>query len=149
MEQTLQALSGILLKAIPSAILLIILHFYLKAMLFKPLQKVLAEREALTVGARAAADESLAAAERRAQDYEAKFREARAEVYRQQEETRKGWLEDQATQISAGHDRASQAMATADKKIAEEVAASRQNLIETSAALADQIASTVLARRKS
>ena len=149
MEQTLQALSGILLKAIPSALLLIILHFYLKAMLFKPLQKVLKQREALTAGARSAAAESLAAAERKAQDYETKFRDARSEVYREQEETRKVWLEDQAKQIAAGQARSSEAMAAADKKLAEETAAAKQNLVETSAALADRIANTVLARRKS
>jgi len=149
MEQTLQALSGILLKAIPSALLLIILHFYLKAMLFKPLEKTLKQREELTAGARKAADESLAAAERKAQDYEAKFHDARAEVYREQEETRKAWLEDQARQIAAGQAGSSEAMAAADKKIAVEVAAAKQNLVETSAALADSIANTVLARRKS
>ena len=104
MEQTLQALSGILLKAIPTIILLIILHFYLKAMLFKPLQAVLKKRLELTGGARKEAEESLAAAERKAQDFEAKFRDAKAVVYKDQEETRKVWLEDQAKQI-AGIDR--------------------------------------------
>jgi F0F1-type ATP synthase membrane subunit b/b' len=149
MEQTLQALSGILLRSIPSALLLIILHFYLKFVLFKPLQKTLKRREELTLGARQAADASLAMAERKAQDYEAKFRDARSEVYRQQEEARKVWLEDQAKQLEAGHTRASEAMAAADKRIADEVAAAKQSLVETSAQLADSIANTVLARRKS
>jgi F-type H+-transporting ATPase subunit b len=149
MEQTLQALSGILLAAIPSALLLIILHFYLKAVLFKPLQKVLKQREELTIGARKAADESLASAERKAQDYEAKFRDARAEVYKEQEATRSVWLEDQAQQIAAGQSRSADAMAAADKRLAEEKTAAKQNLVETSAALADSIANVVLARRKS
>jgi F-type H+-transporting ATPase subunit b len=149
MEQTLHDLSGILLKAIPTVILLIILHFYLKGMLFIPLQKVLKRREELTAGARKAADESLAAAERKAQDYEAKFRDAKSVVYREQEETRKVWLEDQARQIAAGQARSAEAMANADKKLQEEKTAAKQNLVETSAALADSIANTILARRKS
>jgi F-type H+-transporting ATPase subunit b len=149
MEQTLHDLSGILLRAIPSAVLLIILHFYLKGMLFKPLQKVLKQREMLTVGARKAADESLAAAERKAQDYEAKFRDARSEVYREQEETRNVWLDDQAKQVAAAHASSTEAMAAADKRLAGETAAAKQNLVETSAALADDIANTILARRKS
>jgi len=149
MEQSLQALSGILLNAIPSALLLIILHFYLKGMLFRPLQKVLKQREELTAGARKAADESLAAAERKAQDYEAKFRDARSEVYREQEETRRVWLEDQSKQIGAGQARMAEAMAAGDKKLAEETASAKQNLVETSAALADSIANAVLARKKS
>ena len=149
MQQTLQALSGILLKAIPTAILLIILHLYLKGMLFKPLQKTLKERDELTVGARKAADESLAAAERKAQDYEAKFRDARAEVYRDQEETRRHWMEDQAKQIADGQARAAESMMAGRKKLADETTTAKQSLVETSAALADRIATTVLARRQS
>ncbi len=149
MEQTLQALSGILLRAVPTIILLIILHFYLKVMLFRPLQKTLKEREDLTEGARKAADQSLSAAEAKAQDFEAKFRDAKAAVYRDQEETRKVWLEDQAKQIAAGQTRSAEAMAAGHKAIEEEVAAAKQGLVETSAAMADKIANTVLARRKS
>jgi F-type H+-transporting ATPase subunit b len=149
MEKTLQDLSGILLKAIPTAFLLIVLHFYLKAVLFLPLQKVLKQREELTTGARKAADASLAAAERRALEYETKFRDARAEVYREQEETRRVWLEDQAQQIAAGHVRSGETMVAAQKQLAVETAAAKQNLVETSAALADRIANTILSRRQS
>lgn len=149
MEKTLQDLSGILLRAIPSAILLIVLHFYLKAMLFRPLQKILKEREALTAGARKAADESLAAAERKAQDYEAKFRDARSEVYREQEETRRVWIEDQARQIAAGQARTAESLTAARKHLAGETASAKQSLVETSAALADKIATAILARRPS
>lgn len=149
MEQTLQALSGILLRAVPTIILLIILHFYLKAMLFRPLQKTLKEREDLTAGARKAADQSLAAAEAKAQDFEAKFRDAKGVVYREQEETRRVWLEDQAKQIAAGQGRSADAMAAGHQKIEEETATAKQGLVETSAAMADKIANTVLARRKS
>ena len=149
MEQTLHALGGILLRAIPTAVLLVILHFYLKGMLFRPLQKTLKRRDELTAGARKAAQESLAAANQKAQDYEAKFRDARSEVYRQQEETRRSWTEDQAKQIEAAHARATEAMVVAQQKIADESAKAKQDLVETSAALAESIANTVLARRRS
>jgi F-type H+-transporting ATPase subunit b len=147
MEQTLQALSGILLKAVPTILLLIVLHFYLKAMLFRPLQKMLSQREALTAGARKAAEASLAAAERKAGDYEAKFRDARAEVYREQEETRRVWLEDQAKQVAAGQARTAESLTVARKNLAGETTAAKASLVDTSAALADKIATTVLARR--
>jgi F-type H+-transporting ATPase subunit b len=149
MEQTLQALSGILLKAIPTVLLLIVLHFYLKAMLFRPLQKMLKQREALTAGARQAAADSLTAAERKAAEYEAKFRDARSEVYKEQEETRRVWMEDQAKQIAAGHARTAESLTAARKQLAEETAAAKASLVDTSAALADKIATTVLARRPS
>lgn len=149
MEQTLQALGGILLRAIPSALLLIVLHFYLKAMLFRPLQKMYKQREALTAGARQAAEESLAAAGRKAGDYEAKFRDARSEVFREQEETRRVWLEDQAKQIADGQARTAESLAAARNHMEAETAAAKQSLVETSAALADKIATTILARRSS
>src|ERR1700722_17882679 len=96
MEQTLQALGGLLLKAIPTIVLFIFLNIYLRLMLFGPLTKVLQQRDELSEGARKAAEQSLAAAERKQQEYEEKFREARAEVYRAQEEQRRGWVENQA-----------------------------------------------------
>jgi F-type H+-transporting ATPase subunit b len=149
MEQTLQALSGILLRAIPTTVLLIVLHFYLKAMLFKPLQKILKEREALTAGARKAAEASLATAERKAEDYETKFRDARSEVYREQEETRRVWIEDQAKQIAAGQARTAESLTAARKQMEVETASAKASLVDTSAALADKIATRVLARRPS
>ena len=113
MEQTLQALVVILLKSIPTICLLLLLFFYLKAMLFAPLEKVLKQREELTEGARRAAEQSLAAADRKQQEYEARFREARAEVYRAQEETRKVWLSDQTAQIADARRRSEEAVGAA------------------------------------
>ncbi|HEX5432066.1 MAG TPA: ATP synthase F0 subunit B [Bryobacteraceae bacterium] len=147
MGQTFQQLGGLFIEAIPTAILLLIVHFYLKFMLFRPLRKVLQERDDLTEGARKTAQESLAAAERKAAEYEAMFREARAEVYRQQEETRRRWLEDQSKQVAEARERTDASVQRAKDEIAAEAAAARQNLLETSGALADRIASRVLARR--
>src|SRR5258708_13614038 len=100
MEQTFQALGGILVKSTLTIGLVIILHFYLKVMLFGPLEKVLKDRDDLTEGARKAAASSLAEAERKTAEYEKKLAEARAEVYREQEETRRKWLDQQAAQVA-------------------------------------------------
>jgi F-type H+-transporting ATPase subunit b len=147
MEQTLQALGGALLKAIPTVLLLLVLRFYFKVMLFGPLEKVLKQRDELTEGARAAAQQSLAEADRKQQEYEVKFREARAEVYLAQEETRRGWLNDQAGQVADARRRAEASVRAAKEQIAAEIAAARQGLADTSATLADEIAATVLGRR--
>ena len=105
MEQALEALVGILQKAVPTILLLILLHFYLKAMLFGPLAKTLKARDALTKGARQTAEESLASAEQKTAEYEAKLREARSEVYREQEEMRRQWLVEQSQQIDSTRER--------------------------------------------
>ena len=145
MEQTFQALGVILLKAIPTVIILLLLHFYLKIVLFRPLRAALKQREVLTAGARKAGEDSLAAADRKAKEYEAKFREARAEVYKQQEETRKQWLQDQAGHIAAAHTRTRASVEEARTQISAEADSARQNLQQTSESLADQIADRVLA----
>ena len=149
MEQTFQALEIILLKAIPTAVLLLLLLFYFKAMLFGPLAKILKQREELTLGARKAAQQSLAKAEEKATEYETKLRDAKGEVYRSQEETRKQWLAEQAAQLEQTKAKAEATMKAAGEGIAQEVTVARQGLAETSAAIADQIATTVLARRNS
>jgi F-type H+-transporting ATPase subunit b len=147
MEETLQALGGILLKAIPTVILLIILHFYLKAMLFGPLDRVMQKRRELTEGARKTAEESLAAASRKADEYEAKLRDARGAVYKQQEEIRKRWLDEQAQQVADARARSESTVKAAREAIAQDAEAARKSLQETSTAVADQIVATVLGRR--
>src|ERR1700676_1570883 len=147
MQETLQALGGILLKAIPTIILLIVLHFYLKAVLFGALDRVLKERRKLTEATRGPAEASLAAATRKADEYEAKLREARAAVYKQQEEIRKRWLEEQAQQVAEARARSESAVKAAREAIALDADSARKSLQETSVAVADQIVATVLGRR--
>jgi F-type H+-transporting ATPase subunit b len=147
MEQTLQSLGGIILNALPTVILLIILHFYLKAMLFRPLDKMLKQRHDLTEGARRTAEASLEEANRKAREYEAKLRDARAVVYKEQEETRKRWLADQSTQVAQAQGLSETAVKAARTALASDAEAAKKDLMESSAALADQIAAAVLTRR--
>lgn len=147
MEQTLQALAGILTKAIPTIIILVILHQFLKAVLFGPVEKMLKQRGEMTHGARHAAEKSLKNAEQKTAEYEAKLRDAKSVVYKEQEETRKQWLTDQTDQIGRAKADAEGRVSAAKKEIASEAAAARVNLEQTSVALADQIATAVLTRR--
>jgi F-type H+-transporting ATPase subunit b len=147
MEQTLQALVEILINAIPTAIFFVLLIIIFRFLLFAPLRKVLHEREALTAGAQKAAEASLAAAEKKIQEYEAKLRDARGQVYREQEDMRKQWLGDQAQQAADAKSKAEASVKQARLELASEAAAARQTLLETSAGLADQIATSILARK--
>ena len=147
MEQTLQALGGILLKAIPTVVIVLLLHFYLKNMLFKPLEKVLRQREEATGGARKAAEASLARAEQKAAEYETAIREARAEVYREQEQARSAMIASQEAQIKEARKRMDAMIADARKQIEAETAAAKQNLAGQTSELAEQIANSVLRGR--
>jgi F-type H+-transporting ATPase subunit b len=136
-----------MLKAIPTVVLLILLFWYFRAMLFQPLGRVLKEREELTEGARRAAEKSLKLAESKQQEYEKKFAEARADVYKFQEETRKQWLDEHAAHVAGAKAKADAAVREAKAQIAKEADAARGNLTDASATLAAQIADTILDRR--
>ena len=55
MESTLNALGGILLRALPTFFLVLLLHLYLKRVFFAPLNQILKQRYDATEGARQAA----------------------------------------------------------------------------------------------
>jgi F-type H+-transporting ATPase subunit b len=147
MEQIFQALGGLMVKAIPTVCFLILLYYYFKTMLFGPLERVLKQRAELTEGARRDAEASLADAARKQQDYEAKFNEARAEVYRAQEETRRKWLEDQAAQVADARTQHEESVHAAKQQIAADAVSARQDLGSRAGTLADDITSVVLARK--
>ena len=149
MEQTLQALGGILLKAIPTFVLVLLLHFYLKKMLFGPLDRVLKQRDEATTGARKAAEESFAKAEKRAAEYEAAIRDARAEVYREQETARKQLLAEQDARIQEARGGMDELVKNAKVRLAAETETARKSLEASAGMLADQIANQVLTGRPS
>jgi F-type H+-transporting ATPase subunit b len=134
-------------KAVPTVLILILLFWYFRAMLFNPLGRILKEREELTEGARRAAEKSLKLAEAKQEEFERRFAEARAEVYKFQEETRRKWLEEQASQVADSKQRSEAVVRKAKEEIAAEAAAARGSLTESSAGLAQEIVSMILDRR--
>src|SRR5271154_6638620 len=99
MEATLQALGGILLKAIPTICLLVVVLIYLRWMFFGPLEKILAQRREASSGAIKNAEALLAKAEQTAASIEAQLRKAREEIYQEQETARKEWIAAQTGQL--------------------------------------------------
>jgi F-type H+-transporting ATPase subunit b len=146
MAETLHALSGILLRAIPTFLLVVFLHFYLKYMFFKPLDKVLQARYEATEGARLRASEALKRAADRTADYEAAIRAARGEVYKTQEQLHRTLQEEQAAQVHAARERADAAVRDAKAQLAAEVEQAKTDLAAESDALAGQIADVILRR---
>jgi F-type H+-transporting ATPase subunit b len=89
MADTLHALGVILLKAVPTFLLVLFLQFYLKKVFFQPLENVLRKRYEATEGARKLAEQSLARAAARTAEYETAIRAARSEIYQKQHCTRR------------------------------------------------------------
>ena len=137
-----------MIQAVPTVILVLILHFYLKAMLFKPLAKLLAERDALTKGAREKAEASLKIADEKAAQYEKSLRDARTELYKEQEAARKQWIDDQNAQAAQAKLRGEALLAAAREQILKDTGEARQTLTAQSSELADQIANSILGKSR-
>ena len=147
MDATLRALGQILLQALPTFFLVIFLHFYLKSTFFKPLQQMLTRRREATEGARESAAESLRRAEHAAAEYERHIQAARNDLYREQEETRRRWEHERASEIEHARHRAAESVGAAKSELAAQAIHARHSLATNSQLLADQITETFLRRR--
>ena len=147
MEETLRQLGGILLRAVPTFILVVLLHLYLKFIFFKPLDRVLRQRYDATEGACKLAEESIARASQKAAEYEAALHAARAETYKEMEQLHRKLQEDRAASVKEARAQADAAVAKAKAALSAEVETLKRNLGPESDALADRIASKILRGR--
>jgi len=149
MDSTLAALQTLILKALPTFFLLVLLHFYLKHVFFKPMEKALKARSEATEGMRQIAEETLQRAEKKTAEYEETIRQARNEIYREEETVRQSQRQRQLEAINAMRADAGAMVEEARSAIAADVAAARASLDRESEAIADEIAAAVLRRRSS
>ena len=146
MEETLRELGQILLKAIPTFVLVFLLYLYLTRMFFRPLEQVLKKRYEATEGARKLAEESLAKAAAKTKEYEAAMRAARGEVYHELSQLRKQLQDERAAAMEAARRQAEGQIAKAKVELQNEVAGLKQSLASGSDALATQIVQSILRR---
>src|SRR5260370_1665222 len=146
MDAMLHALGGILLRAVPTFLLVILLHFYLKIVFFKPLEKVLHQRYEATEGARKLAEQSLEQAAAKTASYEAQLRVAKAEMYQAQERLHQELQEREAAALSGARARSDPAVRLAKEQLAADVEAAKTSIAADSESLASQIAETILRR---
>jgi F-type H+-transporting ATPase subunit b len=148
MESTLNALGGLLLKAIPTLVLLLIVHLYLKWMFFRPLSKVLAQRRASTMGLREAAEASLKNASELAVSIEGQLRQVREQIYQEQDEARRRWASDQAARLEEARIQARELVHQSKGQLQTEAEAAKRELAVSTDALAELIARSLLERTK-
>ena len=142
----LQALGRILLGAVPTFLLVILLHFYLKYKFFKPLEKVLHERYEATEGARKLAAQSLEQAAAKTASYESQLRAAKAQMYQSQEQLHKQLQEGEAAAIAEARKQADEAIKQAKAQLDTDVEAAKTRMASDSDSLANEIAETILRR---
>jgi|SRR5271170_1899810 len=140
MDEILQQLVPLLIGSVPTILLFIFLVLAYKFILHGPLLKVLAERKARTEGAIEKAHAAIAAADAKAQEYEAKLRAARAEIFRAREARVKTWNAERESALTAARQAARDQVHTAKMSLEAQAETSRQE-IERSA---DELAADVL-----
>ena len=146
MEKTLHDLGQLLLKAVPTIFLLLVVHFYLKFVFFKPMSKVLAERRASTEGQRETAEALRAKADQQAKAIEEQLRQAREAIYQEQEEARRRWTTEQGAQLDEARQKARELVHQSKQQLDAEAAEAKTKLGAYADTLADQIAKTLLER---
>jgi F0F1-type ATP synthase membrane subunit b/b' len=113
-------------------------------MFFGPMRDVLAKRQEATEGALKSAEMILAKAAERAEAIEVSLRKAREEIYHEQEEARRQWIGEQTAQLEEARRSSRDLIHQAKQQLDTETAAAKRDLTATTAALADQIAQSLL-----
>src|ERR1700686_161044 len=144
MQQIVHQLGELFLQAVPTVLIVLAFYLILRALFFKPLLAVMAEREARTVGARKAAAAAEAAAAEKLKQYQEALKKARAQVYAEQETGRKKVLDERAARLKEARGKAAEEVATAKERIAKELAEALGEVRSTVEQLAAEIARRVL-----
>jgi F-type H+-transporting ATPase subunit b len=137
-------LGELFLGALPTALLILLFYFILRALFFEPLLKVMAEREARTVGARKAAEAAEAAAAEKVKQYQEALKQARGKVYAEQEAARKKLLDERAAHLKDARSKASLEVGAAGQRVAKELAAARRQVEASVEELSAEIARRIL-----
>src|SRR5256885_13301530 len=123
MQAIVHQLGELFLQAVPTVLTILLFYFILRALFFKPLLQVMAERDSRTVGADQASVAAQAAANRKVKQYQQALEQARGGVYAEQEAARRRGLEERAAEIKEARRKAAGEVSAAKVRVAAELAA--------------------------
>jgi F-type H+-transporting ATPase subunit b len=144
MPDLVHQLGELFLGAVPVALIVLAFYLLMRALFFQPLLKVMAERDARTLGAQKSAEAAQAAAAGKIRQYQEALKQARAKVYSEQEAARKKLMEERAAFLKEARAKAGAEVNAAKQGIEKEFAAAKKDLEATAAQLSVEIARQVL-----
>ncbi|MFT4114241.1 ATP synthase F0 subunit B [Silvibacterium sp.] len=144
LQDLLRQIGELLLGSVPTAIIFLILVLAYRFVLYGPLKRVLAERHRRTTGAVEKAHAAIAAADSKSQEYEARLRAARAEIFSAREKRVQEWNAQRDKALASARLAAHDRIASARRGIEQESAAARQQIESSTDQLAAQILQAVL-----
>jgi F-type H+-transporting ATPase subunit b len=127
----------------------LLLTAVLNRLLYKPLLRVMEERQRAITSARELAERSAAEATRAAGEFERKTGEARAELYRQMDEMRRTAMDERAAIVTRTREEAEAEIAAASAKLQAEADEARRRLAADAESLGAAVAERILGRKAS
>lgn len=144
MPEIARQLEQLFLEAVPTAIVVFFFYLFLRWSFFGPMARILAERRARIEGAQQAAQSTRVAAQEKVRAYREAIRNARAELFTEQEGVRRRAVEQRDAVVLAARRAAHEQVLAAKRELQLEVERAKATLEESSAALGLQIAETFL-----
>lgn len=144
MNEILRQIGQLLLSSIPAIIGFLIVWAAYRTIVYNPLQRVLAERQARTEGAIQQAQAEITSAEERTAEYERRVREARAHIYAAQEVRSRRTMEQRETALAEARRQADSMVKSARASLEKEVLGAKGILQQQAEILAQKIIESVL-----
>jgi F-type H+-transporting ATPase subunit b len=144
MSDLVHQLGELFLRAVPVAVIVLLFYILMRSLFFQPLLKVMAERDARTIGAQKAAEAAQAAAAEKVRQYEEALRQARAKVYAEQEADRRKLMEERGATLKEARGKADAEVNAAKDRVAGEFADAKKEIETLTGQLAAEIARRVL-----
>jgi len=144
MSDLVHQLGELFLRAVPVAVIVLLFYIIMRSLFFQPLLKVMAERDARTIGAQKAAEAAQAAAAEKVRQYEEALRQARAKVYAEQEADRRKLMEERAATLKEARSKVDAEVNAAKDRVAGEFGGAKKEIETLTGQLAAEIARRVL-----
>jgi F-type H+-transporting ATPase subunit b len=144
MVEILHQLGGLFLGSVPTMLLFLLVVACYRTLVYHPLMKTLDERRARTEGAMEAAAASIAAADAKAEEYEAKLRAVRADIFAARRQRLEQWNRERENALTAARDGARRTMLEAKTALDEEAAAAHRAVEISAENLAGEVLRAIL-----
>jgi len=142
--EILHQLGELFLQAVPTVLIILVFYGLMRVLFFQPVLRVMAERDARTVGARKAAESAQAAANEKVKQYQDALRDARAKVYNEQEAARKKILDERAAKLKDARAKAAVQVGQGKERVAKELTAALRDVETAVPQLSAEIANRIL-----
>ena len=144
MDELLRQLADLAVGSLPTLILFTLLVLAYRFVLYGKLMEVRAERRERTAGALEKSRLAIAQADVRAQEYDARLRAARAEIFRGREQRIHQWNAEREAALAAARQAAQQRIHAAQEALAAQSTEARRQIEASAGQLAAQVLAAVL-----